>query len=51
MKITAVLKITTGHNSIKNVGGVVFLFYCALSDDALYLYQILTVFNTYKVIE
>ena len=31
-------KISKGHNSVKNVGGVTVLFLCASSDDGLYLY-------------
>ena len=30
-----------GHNSVKNVGGVIVLVLSALSDSALYLYQVL----------
>ena len=33
-------KISKGHNSIKNVGGVSVLVLCTLSDDGLYLYKI-----------
>ena len=32
-------KISKGHNSLKNVGGVLVLVFCTLSDDGLYLYQ------------
>ena len=28
------------HNSVKNVGGVMVLVLCTLSDDALYLYKV-----------
>ena len=28
-----------GHNSIKNVGGIIVLVLCTSSDNALYLYQ------------
>ena len=34
-------EIYKGHNSIKNVGGVKVLVLCTLSDNALYLYQVL----------
>ena len=33
-------KDSKGHNSIKNVGGVMDLFLCTLSDDGLYLYKV-----------
>ena len=33
-------KDSKGHNSIKNVGGVMNLFLCTLSDDGLYLYKV-----------
>ena len=33
-------KISRGHNSIKNVGGMSVLVICTLSDDGLYLYQV-----------
>ena len=33
-------KISKGHNSVKNVGGVSVLVLCTLSDDGLYLYQV-----------
>ena len=33
-------KISKGHNSVKNVGGVSVLVLCLLSDDGLYLYQV-----------
>ena len=29
-----------GHNSSKNVAGVMVLIFCTLSDDVLYLYQV-----------
>ena len=35
------MKFMKGHNSIKNVGGVKVLVLCLLSDNALYLYQVL----------
>ena len=31
------IKLSKGHNSIKNEGGVMILKLCTLSDDALYL--------------
>ena len=30
-----------GYNSVKSVGGVTVLVLCTLSDNALYLYQVL----------
>ena len=33
-------KFSKGHHSIKNVGGVMVLVLCLLSDDALYLYEV-----------
>ena len=33
-------KISKGHNSVKNVGGLSVLVLCTLSDDGLYLYQV-----------
>ena len=30
-------KISKGHNSLKNVGGVLILALCTLSDEGLYL--------------
>ena len=33
-------KISKGHNSIKNVGGVTILLLCTSSDKGLYLYQV-----------
>ena len=36
--MTSIEKISKGHNSIKNVGGVTILVFCTLSDVALYLY-------------
>ena len=33
-------KISKGHNSVKNVGGVTVLFLCTLSDNGLYLYKV-----------
>ena len=33
-------KISKGHNSVKNVGGVSVLVLCTSSDDGLYLYQV-----------
>ena len=34
-------EIYKGHNSVKTVNGVTVLILCILSDDALYLYQVL----------
>ena len=33
-------KISKGHNSVKNVGGVMVLILCTLSDNGLYLYKV-----------
>ena len=33
-------KISKGHNSIKNVNGIMVLFLCTSSDDSLYLYTV-----------
>ena len=35
-----IFKFLKGNNSIKNVGGVMVLVLCLLSDDALYLYKV-----------
>ena len=32
--------ISMGHNSVKNVGGVMVLFLCTLSDNGLYLFKV-----------
>ena len=37
-----ILKFTKGHNSIKSVGGVTVLVLFTSSDNALYLYQVLS---------
>ena len=34
------LKFSKGHNSLTNVGRVMVLDLCSLSDDALHLYQV-----------
>ena len=34
------LKFAKGHNSVKNVGGVMVLILCVSFDDALYLYEV-----------
>ena len=36
----SIKKISKGHNSVKNVGGVLVLVLCTSSDDGLYLYQV-----------
>ena len=36
----SIRKISKGHNSVKNVGGVLILVLCTSSDDGLYLYQV-----------
>ena len=33
-------KISKGHNSVKNVGGVTILVLCTSSDNDLYLYKV-----------
>ena len=33
-------KFTKGHNSASTVGEVMVRFFCTLSDDALYVYQV-----------
>ena len=33
-------KISKGHNSVKNVGGVTVLYLCTFSDDGLYLCKV-----------
>ena len=35
-----IAKISKGHNSVKNVGGVSVLVLCTSPDDGLYLYQV-----------
>ena len=34
------VKFSKGHNSVKNVDGVIVLVLCTSSDDTLYLYQV-----------
>ena len=36
-----ILKISKGHNSVNNLGGVMVLVLSTLSDGVLYLYQVL----------
>ena len=36
----SVVKFAKGHNSVKNVGGVMVLGLCMSFDDALYLYKV-----------
>ena len=36
-----IAKISKGHNSVKNVGGVTVLFLCTSSVSGLYLYTVL----------
>ena len=33
-------KISKGHNSVKNLGGVTIHFLCTLSNDGLHLYKV-----------
>ena len=40
MDTISTVKIPKGHNSAKNVDGVMVLVFCTLSDNALYLYQV-----------
>ena len=35
-----IYKFSKGHHSLKNVGGVMVLVLCLLSDEALYLYKV-----------
>ena len=35
-----IAKVSKGHNSVKNVGGVMVLFLCTSSDSGLYLNQV-----------
>ena len=35
-----IAKISKGHNSVKNVGGVTNLILCISSDDGLYFYKV-----------
>ena len=37
--------ILKGHNSVKNVDGVLVLVLCTSSDDGLYLYQVTSCFG------
>ena len=39
MDIISIVKFAKGHNSVKNVGGVMVLVLCMFFDDDLYLYQ------------
>ena len=39
MDIISIVKFAKGHNSVKNVGGVMILSLCTSFDNALYLYQ------------
>ena len=38
--IISIVKFAKGHNSIKNIGDLWFLFSARRFDDALYLYQV-----------
>ena len=35
-----IAKISKGHNSLKNLGGVMVIFLCILSDGGLYLNKV-----------
>ena len=37
--MTVIPNISKGHNSVKNVGGVMVIVLCTSSDGSLYLYQ------------
>ena len=50
MDTTVILKITTGHNSVKKIGGVMVLVLCISSDNALYLFCE-NIFNGFEVTE
>ena len=39
-------KVSKGHNSVKNVGGVTVCFLCISSDSGLYLYSSMKIFST-----
>ena len=39
-------KISKGHISVKNVGGVMVRVLCTSSDDGLYLYSFMKIFLT-----
>ena len=39
-------KISKGHNSVKNIGGVTVLFLRTSSDSSLYLYSFMKIFLT-----
>ena len=41
MYAICILKFAKGHNSVKYVGGIMVLVLSTLSDNALYLYQVL----------
>ena len=40
MDMISILKLTKGHNLIKNVGRVMILDLCLSSNDTLYLYKV-----------
>ena len=47
-----IAKISKGHNSVKNVGGVAVLVLCTLSDDGLYYTKFHeNILDSIKVIE
>ena len=39
MDTISIVKFSKGHNSVKNVGGVMILVLCTTFNDALYLFQ------------
>ena len=48
----SIRKLSKGHNSVKNVGGVTILFLCTSSDDGLYCTKFHeNILNGMKVIE
>ena len=40
MNTNSIVKFAKGHNSVKNVDGVMVLVLCMSFDDALYLYKV-----------
>ena len=48
MEKISILKITKGNNSEKNVGGVTIVNLCTSSGHALYFYQVLWHYQSYR---
>ena len=40
--MVCILKFSKGHNSVNSVGGVILIVLSILSDNVLYLYQVLS---------